>query len=144
MDKTEHPDWIIILTYTLMGFCWGGKAGLNIVEMAVCGISCLLQGVVVVALEKTKLPVYVCRFFGVLAAGTAILAINLAVEYPHGFESLFVAMILPVAAGAMLVEGMYTSHTSAGKKKMIIAVLCSLALGLAIFLSMSFMGVEYA
>ena len=144
MDKTQHPRWLLIATYTAMGFCWGGKAGVSFIEMLVCAVACFAQGLIVTGLEKIKWPTYVARFFGVLTAGLMILFLGRYIEYPHGIMTLFVAMILPVAAGAMLVEGMYTSHTSEGKKKMFIATLCSLSLGLAIFLAIELLGVPNA
>ncbi|MEG1782396.1 MAG: threonine/serine exporter family protein [Oscillospiraceae bacterium] len=144
MDRTKYPQWFLVATYTLMGFCWGGKAGVSGVEMIVCAIACFIQGLIVTGFEKMKLPTYICRFCGVLFAGVVILYIGRYVEYPSGVMTLFVAMILPVAAGAMLVEGMYTSHTPQGKKKMLTATLCSLALGLAIFIALKIMEVPYA
>ena len=144
MDKTKHPDLLLIATYTFMGFCWAGKAGTTFTEMIVCAVACLAQGIVVVMLENKGPPTYIGRFFAVIAATLIIIS---AEKYfslcPSGIFTLFIAMVLPVAAGAMLVEGMYIYPSSDGKHKIKTALMCSSVLGARVFICLKIMGVAY-
>lgn len=134
MDKTHHPDIVIILTYGIMAFCWAGKNMLSLADMSVCGASGLLLGAVTVAFEKTKLPTYICRGFGALSAALLIIEVHCFTGWVDSDAITVIAsMIPPVAAGAMLVEGICTSASSSGRKKIVTAVLVSIFLAIAVF-----------
>ncbi len=127
-----------------MGFCRAGKAGITFTEKIVCAVTCLAQGIVVVMPENKGHPTYIGRFFAVIAATLIIIS---AKKYfslcPDGIFTLFIAMVLPVATGAMPVEGMYIYPSSDGKHKIKTALMCSLVLGARVFICLKIMGVAY-
>ena len=144
MDKTKHPDWLIVLTYVIMSFCWAGKNLLSLNDMLVCAASGLFLGAVTVRVEKTNMPVYICRSAGALCAAVFIILVyKNTTLISSGAMTVIGSMIPPVAAGAMLIEGLCTSGSTAGGKKMLNAILVSVFLAVAVFIAMKLTGVAY-
>ncbi|MBQ8604316.1 MAG: threonine/serine exporter family protein [Oscillospiraceae bacterium] len=139
MDKTRHPDWLLVLTYAVMAFSRAGRDFLSFNDMLICGFSGVVLGIVVVMAEKLKLPVYICRGMGAFFASLVIIEICFFTGWADSSVMTVIAsMIPPVAAGAMLVEGLSTSHRQSGRKKIINAILISVFLALAVFLAVAF------
>ncbi len=134
MDKTKHSDVIFIITYALMAFCWAGKNLLPVGDMVICGLSGVILGVVTVFCEKLfKLPTYICRGIGVFAAALLIIEIYFFTGWVQTDAITIIAsMVPPVAAGAMLIEGMCTAKNKSGVNKIITAILVSIFIALGI------------
>ncbi|MEG1895664.1 MAG: threonine/serine exporter family protein [Oscillospiraceae bacterium] len=107
-DVTVHSDLTIVFTYIIMGFAWAGKAGLSLREMLVAGFSCTFLGLVIIILERFKLPTYIARFQGALLGAVVILILNGKLHFTPNCTQLLLAMIMPVATGMMIVDGIYT------------------------------------
>ncbi len=135
MDKTKYSNVIIIFTYAAMAFCWAGKGLLPLRDMSICGLSGIILGVVTVFVEKSfKLPTYICRGIGAYAAALLIIEICCFTGWAHtDAMTIISSMIPPVAAGAMLIEGMCTASTKGGKTKIINAVLISVFLAVGVY-----------
>ncbi len=135
MDKTKYSNFIMVITYTFMAYCWAGKNLLPHGDMLITAFSGLILGVVTVYTEKLfSLPTYICRGIGAFFASLVIIEIYFFTGWAQNRPMTIIAsMIPPVAAGAMLVEGLCTSHTQPGRKKIINAVLVSLFLALGVY-----------
>ncbi len=145
MDKTKHPDRLIVMTYTLMALCWAGKNLLSLQDMAICAVSGVILGVITVMAEKTKLPTYICRAAGAMFAALFIIAVYHNTSFISSDAMTVIgSMIPPVAAGAMLIEGLCTSGTAAGRKKILTSLLVSVFLAVAVFIAMKLTGVTNA
>lgn len=144
MDKTKHPDIILILTYSVMSFCWAGKALYQFTDMIICGLAGLIFGVVIVTMNKTKLPTCVNRAIAAIPSSAFIFIVDrFVVKCVAGSLAVTLSMLLPALAGSMFVEGLCTSGSKDGKSKMITAVLISVFMAAAIVLTSKIMGVPY-
>ncbi|MEG2929179.1 MAG: threonine/serine exporter family protein [Oscillospiraceae bacterium] len=143
-DVTIHSDLTIVFTYIVMGIAWAGKAGLTFNEMLIAGFSCTFLGLVIITLERLKTPTYIARFFGALLAAFVIMTLNSKFHFTTQCASLMLAMVMPVATGMMVVDGLYTfikGKKKGGMQKMVTGILCSVALGTAVFIATGAMGV---
>ena len=134
MDSTQHPKWLLVATYSVMGFAWAGKSGLTFPEMIIDAMACLILGVIVVFFEAKKIPTYLARFIGVIISCSFIALLSDVLTF---FDPPFIVAstaVLPVAAGAMLVEGLCMLNTKAGKAKIKGALMCSAALGFGVYI----------
>ncbi|MBR5521205.1 MAG: threonine/serine exporter family protein [Oscillospiraceae bacterium] len=137
MDKTKHPDWLIIATYGIMAFARAGKDLLTFPDMVISGIAGILLGYVIVKIEKLNQPVYICRGAGAFFAALLIIEICFRTGFVNSeVIDVIAAMIPPAAAGAMLIEGMCTFRNISGRKKVMNAVLVSIFLALGVFMAL--------
>ena len=138
MDTTKHPDRLIVLTYCIMSFCWAGKNLLTLTDMTICAFSGIIRGVVAVSLKKTKIPDFICRGVAALMAALAIIEIYFATGWVDSDAMTVIgSMIPPLAAGAMLVEGMCTARHLSGKQKIRNAILISISLAAGVYIAVA-------
>ena len=138
MDKTKHPDWLLILTYCIMSFCWAGKNLLAIPDMLICAFSGIIRGAVTIYVNKTPIPDFISRGIGAFFAALAIIAVVCGTAFATTDAMTIIgSMIPPLAAGAMLVEGLCTARHLSGKQKIRNAILISISLATGVFLAVT-------
>ena len=146
MDKVNHPAWLVISAYALMGFSWAAKINKSFTEMLIAALACAFQGVVIIIIERilTSKYTYISRFFGSMCSSALIILIYRYIFQGHGSGlNLAGYVVLPSAAGAMLVEGLATTNHKVGFWRMITALLCSSCVAGGVFASMVLLGVKY-
>ena len=144
MQEKGYSPVFVVFTYAFMSRCWAGKAGCGLWEMTADALAGAVRGVVMVNLDK-KMPTYISRFFAALLATIFIVTVGKFVRpYPIGIMNEINYMILPMAAGAMLVEGLYTCREQPGRKKFYTSIAVSLSLALGAFIGVIITGVRYA
>ncbi len=138
MDKTKHSDGIIVLTYSVMAFCWAGKSLLTAGDMIVCGLSGFILGLCIVLFEKLKRPVYVCRGIGAFFRALFIIEIYFFTGWADSPPMTIIgSMIPPAATGAMLIEGLCTSASKSGRNKIVNAIVISISLAVGVYVAVA-------
>lgn len=138
MDKTKHPDWLLVLTYCALSFCWAGKNMLAVSDMLICALSGLVRGAVTVCLRKIKIHDIICRGVGTFFAALATIEIVLFTGWAASDSMTIIGSMIPsLAAGSMLIEGMCTAKHLEGKQKIRNAILISITLAVGVFLAVA-------
>lgn len=144
MDNSKYSSTIKIITYATLGFCWAGKFLLPIKDMVFVGFVCLLLGISVECAENLKAPVYVSRPIGIFIATLAIIAGDNLLSLSSDNTQIIVATILPVATGAMLIDGIYhyiNVNKNIGKKKIITSIYTAIGFSISVSLALIIMEV---
>lgn len=138
MDKTKHPGWLILITYSAMAFCWAGKNLLTLNDMNICAFAGLVRGAVTMITKKINIPDYICRGIGIFAAVLLVIEMYLSTGWiDSDVMTLVGSLIPPLAAGSMFVEGLCTARNISGKEKIKNALLISVSLAAGVFLAVA-------
>ena len=144
--KVNHPDWLVISAYAFMGFSWAAKINKSFTEMLISAFACACQGIVIILIEKiiTSKYTYISRFFGAMCSSALVILIYRYIFTGHGSGlNLAGYVVLPSAAGAMVVEGLATTNHKIGFHRLITALLCSSCVAGGVFASMVLLGEKY-
>ena len=143
MDKTKYNDFTILIVYFLFAFCWAAKNLLPVSDMLICGVCGVVLGIGVTLCQKIKLPEYLCRGIGVFAAAMAIVAVDKFVfSASTNAVTVIKNVFLPVASGAMFMDGLFVGPTKIGKTKAFVGAMSSFCLTVAILLTISLTGID--
>lgn len=143
MDKTKYSDFTLLIIYFLFAFCWAAKNLLPVGDMLICGVCGIVLGIGVILCQKIKLPEYLCRGIGVFAAAMAIVAVDKFVfSASTNAVTVIKNVFLPVASGAMFMDGVFVGPTPIGKTKAFVGSMSSLCLTIAILLTISLTGID--
>ncbi len=145
MDKTKYSDFTLLIIYFLFALCWAAKNLLPVSDMLICGVCGVVLGIGVILFQKIKLPEYLCRGIGVFAAAIAIVAVDRFI-FPASTNAVTVikCVFLPVASGAMFMDGVFVGPTQIGKTKAFVGSMSSLCLTIAILATISLTGIDSA
>lgn len=145
MDKTKYNDFTLLIIYFLFALCWAAKNLLPINDVFICGVCGVALGIGVILCQKMKLPEYLCRGIGVFAAAMAVVAVD-RFAFPALTNAVTVikSVFLPVASGAMFMDGMFIGPTKTGKTKAFVGAMSSFCLTVAILLTIRFTGIDSA
>lgn len=145
MDKTKYNDFTMLIIYFLFAFCWAAKNLLPVSDMLICGICGIVLGVGVILCQKMKLPEYLCRGIGVFMAAMAIVAVDRFI-FPASSNAVTVikCVFLPVASGAMFMDGVFVGPTPIGKTKSFVGAMSSFCLTIAILVTINITGIDSA
>ena len=143
MDKTKYNNVSLLIIYFLFAFCWAAKNMLPACDMLICGVCGVALGTGVILCQKIKLPEYLCRGIGVFAAAMAVVAVDRFI-FPASTNAVTIikSVYLPVASGAMVMDGVFMGITSTGKSKAFVGTMSSLCLTIAILLTIGFTGID--
>lgn len=143
MDKTKYSDFKLLIIYFLFAFCWAAKNLLPLRDMVICGTCSVVLGIGVILCQKIKLPEYLCRGIGVFAAAMAIVAVDSFI-FPTSTNAITVIknVFLPVASGAMFMDGLFAGLTQVGKTKAFVGAMSSLCLTIAILAAIRLTGID--
>ena len=143
MDKTKYNDFTILIIYFLFAFCWAAKNLLPVGDMLICGVCGIVLGIGVTLCQKIKLPEYLCRGIGVFAAAMAIVAVDKFVfSASTNAITIIKNVFLPVASGAMFMDGVFVGPTPIGKTKAFVGSMSSFFLTISILLTVSITGID--
>ncbi len=145
MDKTKYNDLTLLIIYFLFALCWAAKNMLPISDMLICGVCGVVLGIGVILCQKIKLPEYLCRGIGVFAAAMAVVAVDRFI-FPAQTNAVTVikSVFLPVASGAMFMDGVFIGPTQTGKTKAFVGAMSSFCLTVAILLTIRLTGIDSA
>ena len=143
MDKTKYNDFSLLIIYFLFALCWAAKNLLPVTDALVCGICGVVLGIGVILCQKIKLPEYLCRGFGVFAAAMAIVAVDRFI-FPASTNAVKIIknVFLPVASGAMFMDGVLVGPTPIGKSKAFVGAMSSFCLTIGILLTIQITGID--
>ena len=143
MDKTKYNDFTLLIVYFLFALCWAAKNLLPVSDMLICGVCGVVLGIGVILCQKIKLPEYLCRGIGVFMAAMAIVAVDKFI-FPAATNAVTVikCVFLPVASGAMFMDGVFVGPTQIGKTKAFVGSMSSFCLTAAILLAVSLTGID--
>ena len=143
MDKTKYNDFTLLVIYFLFALCWAAKNLLPVSDMFICGVCGIVLGIGVILCQKIKLPEYLCRGIGVFAAAMAIVAVDRLI-FPASTNAITIIknVFLPVASGAMFMDGLFVGPTPIGKTKAFVGSMSSLCLTIAILATISLTGID--
>ena len=143
MDKTKYNDFSLLIIYFLFAFCWAAKNMLPVSDILICGACGVVLGIGVIFCQKIKLPEYLCRCIGVFAAAMAIVAIDRFVfSASTNAVTIIKCVFLPVASGAMFMDGLFLSPTPTGKSKLFVGSMSSFCLTISILLTIFITGID--
>ena len=143
MDKTKYNDVALLIIYFLFALCWAAKNLLPVSDMLICGGCGVVLGIGVILCQKMKLPEYLCRGIGVFAAAMAIVAVDRFVfAASTNAVTVIKNVFLPVASGAMFMDGLLVGPTPIGKTKAFVGSMSSFFLTVAILLTISITGID--
>ena len=145
MDKTKYNDFTMLIIYFLFAFCWAAKNLLPVGDMLICGVCGIVLGIGVILCQKLKMPEYLCRGIGVFMAAMAIVAVDRFI-FPASSNAVTVikCVFLPVASGAMFMDGVFVGPTPIGKTKAFVGAMSSFCLTIAILLTINITGIDSA
>ena len=143
MDKTKYNDFSLLIIYFLFALCWAAKNLLPVTDALVCGTCGVALGIGVILCQKIKLPEYLCRGFGVFAAAMAIVAVDRFI-FPASTNAVTIIknVFLPVASGAMFMDGVLVGPTPIGKSKAFVGAMSSFCLTIGILLTIQITSID--
>ena len=143
MDKTKYNDFILLIIYFFFAFCWAAKNLLPLNDIFICGVCGVVLGIGVILCQKIKLPEYLCRGIGVFAAAIAIVAADRFI-FPASTNAVTIikCVYLPVASGAMFMDGVFVGPTQIGKTKAFVGAMSSFCLTVAILFAIGLTGID--
>ena len=145
MDKTKYNDFTLLIIYFLFAFCWAAKNLLPVSDVIVCGACGVVLGTGVILCQKMNLPEYLCRGIGVFAAAMAVVAADVfIIPASTNAVTIIKSVFLPVASGAMFMDGVFMGNTPTGKSKAFVGSMSSLCLTAAILLAVRITGIDSA
>lgn len=143
MDKTKYNELSLLIIYFGFAFCWAAKNLLPVNDVLICGTCGVVLGIVVILCQKIKLPEYLCRGIGVFAAAMAIVATDKFIfSASTNAVTVIKSVFLPVASGAMFMDGMFMGPMRKGKNKAFVGGMSSLCLTIAILLTIHLTGID--
>ena len=145
MDKTKYNDFTLLIIYFLFAFCWAAKNMLPVSDMLICAFCGVVLGIGVILCQKIKLPEYLCRGIGVFAAAMAVVAVDRFVfTASTNAVTVIKSVFLPVASGAMFMDGLFMLPSETGKSKAFVGTMSSFCLTIAIILTILLTGIDSA
>ena len=143
MDKTKYNEFSLLIIYFGFAFCWAAKNLLPINDVLICGACGVVLGIVVILCQKINLPEYLCRGIGVFAAAMAIVTADEFI-FPASTNAVTIvkSVFLPVASGAMFMDGVFMGPMQAGKTKAFVGSMSSLCLTIAIIITIQITGID--
>lgn len=145
MDKTKYNDYTLLIIYFLFAFCWATKNLLPLNDIFICGVCGVVLGIGVILCQKIKLPEYLCRGIGVFAAAMTIVAVDrFLLPASTNAITIIKSVFLPVASGAMFMDGVFVGPTPTGKTKAFVGAMSSFCLTIGILLTIWITGIDSA
>ena len=145
MDKTKYNDFTLLIIYFLFAFFWAAKNMLPVSDMLICAFCGVVLGIGVILCQKIKLPEYLCRGIGVFAAAMAVVAVDRFVfTASTNAVTVIKSVFLPVASGAMFMDGLFMLPSETGKSKAFVGTMSSFCLTIAIILTILLTGIDSA
>ncbi len=143
MDKTKYNELSLLIIYFGFAFCWAAKNLLPINDVLICGACGVVLGIGVILCQKIKLPEYLCRGIGVFAAAMAIVAADKFIfSASTNAVTIIKSVFLPVASGAMFMDGLFMGPMKKGKTKAFVGAMSSLCLTIAILITIRITGID--
>jgi|GEM_PF-2909244 len=145
MDKTKYNDFSLLVIYFLFALCWAAKNMLPASDMLICACCGVVLGIGVILCQKIKLPEYLCRGIGVFAAAMAVVAVDRFVfAASTNAVTVIKSVFLPVASGAMFMDGLFMIPSETGKTKAFVGAMSSFCLTIGILLTILLTGIDSA
>ena len=143
MDKTKYNEVALLIIYFLFALCWAAKNLLPAGDTLICGVCGIVLGIGVILCQKIKLPEYLCRGIGVFLAALAIIVTDRFI-FPVATNAVTVikSVFLPVASGAMFMDGVFIGPTPTGKYKAFVGAMSSFCLTVAILFAVRLTGID--
>lgn len=142
MSEKNYSKRFIVFTYMFMSFCWAGKNGCTVKEMVADAFAGAVRGIVMVLLDD-MMPTYFSRYLAAMAGGMFLILVGrFLYNFPSG-PLVINNMILPMAAGAMLIDGVFRGSETSGRKKIATALVISACLARGILTAELFGAVLY-
>ena len=136
MEKWNgYPDGLMVSVYALMGFCSAGAFRLSLKGMALITAACVIQGIVMVLNGKAGMHLYLRRLTGSFFAMLAMLILRKYMPVDDTLRQLTNSIILPVAGGTLIVEGLCHAHKPSGRKQLLDGVMVAFCLAAGAFLA---------
>jgi len=143
MDKTKYNDFSLLIIYFLFAFCWASKNMLPMKDVLICSTCGIVLGIGVILCQKIKLPEYLCRGIGVFAAAMAIVAADrFIIPASTNAVTIIKSVFLPVASGAMFMDGLFMGPVNTGRTKAFVGAMSSLCLTIAILITIRITGID--
>ena len=143
MDKTRYNDFTLLIIYFLFALCWAAKNMLPARDIIICACCGVVLGIGVILCQKIKLPEYLCRGIGVFAAAMAVVAVDSFVfSASTNAVTVIKSVFLPVASGAMFMDGLFMIPSQTGKSKAFVGAMSSLCLTVGILLTIRITGID--
>ena len=143
MDKTRYNDFTLLIIYFLFALCWAAKNMLPAGDILICACCGVVLGIGVILCQKIKLPEYLCRGIGVFAAAMAVVAVDSFVfSASTNAVTVIKSVFLPVASGAMFMDGLFMIPSQTGKSKAFVGAMSSLCLTVGILLTIRITGID--
>lgn len=145
MDKTRYNDFTLLIIYFLFALCWAAKNMLPAGDILICACCGVVLGIGVILCQKIKLPEYLCRGIGVFAAAMAVVAVDSFVfSASTNAVTVIKSVFLPVASGAMFMDGLFMIPSQTGKSKAFAGAMSSLCLTVGILITIQITGIDSA
>ncbi len=136
MDKWNgYPDAVLVLAYVFTGFCSAGAFHLSLKGMALVTAVCVLQAVFMVLSGKAKMHLYLRRMLGAFIPVLAVMILRQYVMPEDTLRQLISSIVLPIASGTTVVEGLCHAHKPAGRKMVLEGFIIALCLAAGAFLA---------
>ena len=132
-ESYKYPWAIAVLAYVGTGLCSAGTFHLGARGMALVVLSCVVQGVVMVAISGKDWPVYPKRLLGSLLPSVFILLMYRLIGPEEGIYTIMSSMFMPIASGTTLVQGICHSNSKSGRHMVLEGILIGLMLELGAF-----------
>jgi len=143
MDKTKYNELSLLIIYFGFAFCWAAKNLLPINDVLICSACGVVLGIGVILCQKINLPEYLCRGIGVFAAAMAIVATDRFVfSASTNAVTIIKSVFLPVASGAMFMDGLLMGPMQTGKTKAFVGAMSSFCLTIAILITIRITGID--
>lgn len=137
-SSTNYTKLLIIFTYAFTGLCGAGLQKVSLLGMAFIFCACVVQGLVMTNNESWHL--YLRRLTGSLLPALTIILFYRFLPFVETPYQLMSAMIMPIASGTTLVEGLCHTGSSSGRKMILDAILVALCLEIGAFLAITLGG----
>ena len=112
-------------------------------DILICACCGVVLGIGVILCQKIKLPEYLCRGIGVFAAAMAVVAVDSFVfSASTNAVTVIKSVFLPVASGAMFMDGRFMIPSDTGKSKAFVGAMSSLCLTVGILLTIRITGID--
>lgn len=132
-ESYKYPWAIAVLAYVFTGLCSAGTFHLGARGMTLVVLSCVVQGIVMVAVSTKSWPVYPKRLLGSLLPSLFILIMYRLIGPQEGIYTIMSSMFMPIASGTTLVQGICHSNSKSGRHMVLEGILIGLMLELGAF-----------